>query len=115
VATYFDRSWLCRYPRPLRCIHDAGTEFTGFEFQELLNSYGITVVPTTVNNPQSNGILERSHQTLANPLRVQDLAELDLVSLEDLQHHLADPVRWALNSTYRTVLKASPGQMVFFT
>jgi hypothetical protein len=34
VARAFDRSWLCRYPRPLICLHDKGTKFTGIEFQE---------------------------------------------------------------------------------
>jgi hypothetical protein len=29
VARAFDHSWLCRYPRPLICLHDKGTEFTG--------------------------------------------------------------------------------------
>jgi hypothetical protein len=36
VAKAFDILWLCRYPRPLECIFDAGTEFTGFEFQDML-------------------------------------------------------------------------------
>jgi Integrase zinc binding domain len=38
IAETFDRIWLCRYPRPTACIFDAGTEFTGFEFQEMLQS-----------------------------------------------------------------------------
>jgi hypothetical protein len=51
VARAFDRSWLCRYPRPLICLHDKGTEFTGIEFQELLQSYGIkAVIATTANS-----------------------------------------------------------------
>ena len=33
--------WLSRYPRPLRCIHDNGTEFTAPPFQYLLQHYGI--------------------------------------------------------------------------
>jgi hypothetical protein len=36
VACVFDCSWLCRYPRPLICLHDKGTEFTGIEFHKLL-------------------------------------------------------------------------------
>jgi hypothetical protein len=35
VAQAFNQIWLCCYPRPLECIHNAGTKFTGFEIQEL--------------------------------------------------------------------------------
>jgi hypothetical protein len=51
LAHAFDHSWLCHYPRPLICLHDKGTKFTGIEFQELLQSYGIKAVITTTANP----------------------------------------------------------------
>ena len=41
VAQIFDDAWLCWYPRPRRVVYDNGSEFIGFEFQELLHSYGI--------------------------------------------------------------------------
>lgn len=37
VARAFDRLWLCRYPRPFECIHDAGTEFTGLNSKNFYN------------------------------------------------------------------------------
>jgi hypothetical protein len=37
TALLFDRSWLCRYPRPTAVIHDAGTEF-GQEFGDVRDS-----------------------------------------------------------------------------
>jgi hypothetical protein len=60
VVCTFNRSWLCHYPRPLICLHDKGTEFTGIEFQELLQSYGIKAVLSTTTNPQTNAILEHT-------------------------------------------------------
>ena len=66
----FMTSWLAYYPRPNRCIHDNGLEFTSQPFQEMLVAQGIHDVPTTVKNPQSNAICERMHQTVANMLRV---------------------------------------------
>jgi hypothetical protein len=51
VACTFDHSWLCCYPRPPICLHDKGTKFTGIEFQELLQSYGINTVIMTTDNP----------------------------------------------------------------
>jgi transposase InsO family protein len=68
VARAFDRSWLCHYSRPLICLHNKGTKFTGIEFQEILQSYGIKAVIATTANPQTNVILERTHQVIANQL-----------------------------------------------
>jgi hypothetical protein len=62
VACTFDRSWLCCYPRPLICLHDKGTEFTRIKFQELLQSYGIKALIMPTASPQTNAILERTHQ-----------------------------------------------------
>ncbi len=33
VGMQFENMWLSRYPRPLRCLHDRGTEFIGADFQ----------------------------------------------------------------------------------
>ena len=71
IAEIFDRVWLCRYPRPARCYHDNGSEFTGAEFQEMLASFGIKAKPTMVKNPQANAVLERTHLTLGDQLRTQ--------------------------------------------
>ena len=69
VAHKFEIGWLSRYPKPVRVIHDQGAEFKGFEFQAMLKRNGIKSSPTTVKNPQSNGICERMHQTVENTLR----------------------------------------------
>jgi transposase InsO family protein len=73
-------------PKPDSCIHDKGGEFTGFEFQRMLQQNGIRDAPTTSRNPQSNAVCEWMHQTVANVLRtllktnpprnVQDAEEL---------------------------------------
>ncbi len=57
TAHLFDTNWLCHYPRPQKVVYNNGSEFIGWEFQELLDSYGITAVPTTVKNPQANSIV----------------------------------------------------------
>jgi hypothetical protein len=48
VAMQFENNWLAQYPRPLRCIPDAGGEFTGGSFQDILVENGITDAPTTI-------------------------------------------------------------------
>jgi transposase InsO family protein len=66
----FENGWISRYPRPLRCIHDNGGEFTAGPFQNILRNNGIKDVPTTVKNPQANAIVERMHQNVATILRI---------------------------------------------
>jgi hypothetical protein len=68
MARAFNRSWLCHYPRLLICLDDKGTKFTGIEFQELLQSYSIKAVIVTTANPQTNAILEHTHQVITNQL-----------------------------------------------
>ncbi len=113
VACAFDRSWLCCYPRPLICLHNKGIEFTGIEFQELLQSYRIKAVIVTTANPQTNAILECTHQVIANQLRSLRLMSIKLNSLADIQHELHTPVQWAMNSTYHATLQATSAQLAF--
>ena len=69
IASEFAQSWISHYPWPQRCIHDPGGEFTGIEFQTLLENCHIRDVCTSAKNPQSNAVCERMHQTLGNVLR----------------------------------------------
>jgi transposase InsO family protein len=112
VARSLDQVWLCRYPRPVDCLHDNGTEFVSAEFQELLQSYGIRSKLTTVKNPQANGILERTLQVIGNLLRSNRLIAQDLDTVS-AQQELLMPVMWAINTTFHTTLKASPAQLAF--
>ena len=50
-------------------MHDPGTEFTGPEFQTLLENCRIKDVCTSAKNPQANAVCERMHQTVGNVLR----------------------------------------------
>ena len=63
-ARAFENGWLSRYPRPLRVIHDQGSEFMGSAFQDLLRRAGIKSVPTTARNPQGNSIIEAVHKSV---------------------------------------------------
>ena len=48
VAEQFENSWLSRYPRPNRHVHDNGKEFVGWKFLRLLARMGIKDVCTVV-------------------------------------------------------------------
>jgi transposase InsO family protein len=97
IATEFTRSWLQRYPKPRRCIHDNGSEFIGAPFQQMLSSNGIQDVPTTT---MSNGICERSHQTIANHLRTI-INDKEIPTIDDAERIL------------HQTLKTTPGALVF--
>jgi hypothetical protein len=88
-----------------------GSEFK-LHFEYLCESYGITHKPTTVKNPQANGILECVNQVLGQMLCTAELDMADSVTPNDIDVFL-DNAAWAIHSTYHKVLKASPGAAIF--
>ena len=115
IAQQLSNVWLSRYPWPSRCIHDNGGEFIGHEFQNLLVQTGVESKPTTVKNPMSNGIVERSHKTISDTLRV--LLHVNPPTNENDVNNMIDnalascmhAMRCSINHTMET----SPGAMVF--
>ena len=69
IAQIFNNEWLCQYPRPIEVTYDTRGKFSGIDFQERLQSYGIVQKPTTIKNPQANGFVKRIHLTIGDHLR----------------------------------------------
>jgi hypothetical protein len=111
IAKLVNKTWLCRYPRCHHLIYDNGSEFK-LHFEYLCESDGIKPKPTTVENPQANGILEHVHQVLGQMLCTAELDMANSVTPDDVDVFL-DNGAWAICSTYHTVLKASPGAAIF--
>ena len=109
AAEIFDRTWLCRYPRPRQVGHDNGTEFMGQEFQEMLSSYDIESKPTTVKNPQAQGVIERIHLTLGDALQSTIFEE----DFEGDLDTLVQACAWALRSTVPSNNPYSPGHLAY--
>jgi transposase InsO family protein len=106
VTKTFERLWLSRYPRPRTCIHDCGPEFIAHEFQTMLEDTGIGSRPTSARNPQSNGIIERVHRTIAAVIRivVDSLSPIDTVEkandiVQDALHKAMHAVRCASHNS----------------
>ena len=112
VALAFDRAWLNRYPRPSRCLHDKGTEFTGSDFKEICSSYGIKRKQISTKNPQANGILERAHDTIKECLKSFQLQKQEF-DLTDPWTGFLGNVAYAIRSTYHTSLDTTPCELVF--
>jgi transposase InsO family protein len=113
-AMQFENHWLSRYPRPLRCIHDQGTEFIGLNFQHMLAMNGIESVPTTVRNPQANAVCERMHKTVLDMLSssLREPPDNVATATELVDTCLAAASR-ALRSAIHQSMQVSPGALVF--
>eukprot|EP00957_Ditylum_brightwellii_P123131 9388161-Ditylum_brightwellii.AAC.2 len=110
TAHTFDMNWLCRYPCPEEVIHDNGSEFIGKEFQDLLHSYGIKGVPTTVKNLQANLIVERMRLMIGDMLRMT-VFEGDDWWFE--MNYTLQAIVWALKTTVPSTIPYSPGTLAF--
>lgn len=115
VGMKFENTWLARYPHPLRCVHDNGSEFIGFDFQIILETNGIQDVPTTARNPQSNAICERMHQTVGNLLRAlcHTNPPQNVVDANELVDSALATAMHAMRSTVHRSLEVAPGALVF--
>jgi transposase InsO family protein len=115
VGQQFENAWLSRYPQPLQCIYDQGTEFTGANFQATLCCHGIQAKPTTVKNPQANAVVEHLHQTITNSMRAALTAsppdtQQDINFIVDT---ILQNAAYAIRAVIHRTLKAMPGLLVF--
>ena len=74
--------------------------------------YGLKVKGSTTRNPQSNSILERIHQVIANMIRTYELENV-YMDKQDPWSGIIAATCFAIRSTYHTTLQATPGQLVF--
>jgi transposase InsO family protein len=115
VGMHFENIWLAQYPRPIKCIHDQGTEFIGADFQAVLARAGIQDVPTSVGNPQANTVCERLHQSVGNTLRIlfSTNPPANVINVAEMvDSALATALHAACSAIHRT-LGVSPGGLVF--
>jgi hypothetical protein len=115
VARKYAQCWLSRYPWPQRCVHDPGGEFTGIEFQTLLENCHIKDACTSAKNPQSNAICERMHQTVGNVLRTLLHGEppQNIATAKEFVDEALSIAMHAMRVGMHTTLGSSPGNLVF--
>lgn len=61
--------FFCRVGLPREVQSDRGSNFTSGLFQEVVSELGIKQITSSAYHPQSQGALERCHQTLKNMIR----------------------------------------------
>ena len=115
ISMLFENNWLARYPRPSRCIHDNGGEFTGAAFSHMLHANGIKDVTTTVKNPQANAVCERLHQSISNTLRsmLRAHAPSSIDQSNDIMDTCFATAAYASKVAIHRTLNISPGALVF--
>ena len=116
IALAFEDNWLSRYPVPVRCLYDNCDEFLGPAFPSVLIKNKIKYVLVTVNNPKSNAIVERIHQSISTtiaislrenpPAKYEDISNLFFTKCMAVQHTIS---RSIVNMT----LKHKPGELAF--
>ena len=108
-----DSVWLSRYPRPKEIGYDNGSEFK-LEFKDLCANMGLKRCPSNAWNPQSNAILERIHQVLADGLVTFDLegTPIDEDNEDQFDEYLT-AVSYAIRSSFHQSHGHSPAQLVF--
>ena len=98
ISIFWDPSWL---------LSDRGTSFTSSIIEELCKILGIKWLQTTPYHPQTNGLVERLHQTIMHMIR-----KLGEDKKADWPSHLAEIVH-AYNATQSAVTRHSPHYLMF--
>jgi hypothetical protein len=86
----------------LCCITDNGNEFLGTEFQDLLRSYGVQPIHTTIKNPQAN----------CNMIRTYEFKNFEFDYNDPWSQILTNCAR-AIRSVAHSILDATPAQILF--
>jgi hypothetical protein len=115
IRDKFTQTWLCRYTRPVRCLHDKGGKFIGQNFQWVLEIFSNKDVCSSSNNPQSNAICERMHQIVNNVLRtlVHTNPPHNMTQARDIIDDALATAMHAMQTTIATTLGSTPGALAF--
>jgi hypothetical protein len=117
VTKTFKHLWLSRYPQPRTCIHDRGPEFVAHKFQTMLEDTGIGSRPTSAQNPQSNGIIEQVHRTIAAVIRIVVNSLSPINTVEKVNDIVQDALHKAMHmvhcASHNLLDNISPGALTF--
>ena len=106
-AKFLYAGYISIFGAPARLLSDRGTGFTSSIIQELCEILGIQQLWTMPYHPQTNGLVERSHQTIMHMI-----GNLGEDKKADWPSHLAEIVH-AYNATQSTVTGYSPHYLMF--
>ena len=80
----------------------------------MTQEYGLINKPTTIKNPQANGINERVHAVFGNMLRAFTLnPNSNLSDSHATINNFISDASFAIRSSYHTTLRATPSVAIF--
>ena len=109
IADAFMLHWTSIFGLPTYCTSDQGANLTSGLFKGLQENLGIEVKYSPIYHPQSNGMIERSHQSIKNSLKAK-LIEMGDTYQDKWIYYLP----WALlgiRSAYNKNLGTSSAEM----
>ena len=107
IAKFLYGGYISIFGAPARLLSDRGTSFTSSIIEELCKILGIQWLQTMPYHPQTNGLVERSHQTI-----MCMIGKLGEDKKADWPSHLAEIVH-AYNATWSAVTGYSPHYLMF--
>ncbi len=115
ITQKFAQCWLTCCPWLQYCIHDSGGEFTGPEFQTLLQKCHIRDVCTTATNPQSNAVCKRMHQMIGIVLRtlLHGESPQDMANAKEYIDEALSIAMHAMRAAIHSTLVSSPESLTF--
>ena len=107
VTKFLYQGYILIFRTPARLLSDQGANFMSSIIDEMCKLLGMKKLQTTPYHPQTNSLVERSHQTIMWMIR-----KLGEDKNADWLGHLAEIVH-AYNATWSAVMGYSPHYLVF--
>ena len=107
ITKFLYQGYISIFGVPARLLSDRGANFMSNVIDEMCKILGIKKLQTTPYHPQTNGLVERSHQTL-----MQMIGKLGEDKKANWPSHLAE-IAHAYNATHFTVTGYSPHYLMF--
>ena len=107
VTKFLYGGYISIFGAPARLLSDRGTSFTSSIIEELCKILGIKWLLTTSYHPQTNGLVERSHQTI-----MCMIGKLGEDKKGDWPSHFAE-IAHVYNATWSAVTGYSPHYLMF--
>ena len=107
IAEFLYGGYVSIFGAPARLLSDRGTSFNSSIIEELCKILGIQQLQTMPYHPQTNRLVERSHQMIMHMIR-----KLGEDKKADWPSHLAE-IAHVYNATRSTVTGYSPHYLMF--
>ena len=107
IANFLYQGYISFFRALARLLSDRGANFMSSVIEEMCKILGVKKLQTTPYHPQTNGLVERSHQMI-----MQMVGKLEEDKKANWPSHLAEIVH-TYNTTHSAVMRYSPHYLMF--